>query len=185
MPLLRQLKEHSEELSSRLEIERFNFEQDKMRRLQEEDDRKVAQDLENSMKNAQIEDNNNSSYSNLHVIPPPSENTAQDRNDINSEPSLPSYEEAVSSSLNTQPVRNNQNAGLYVPPSLPPQTTRSNVTATPGARFVSNFEKPTIRVDDEKMARLLELGFDPDKVAHALEKCNNNENDALNELLSA
>jgi len=179
LPLLRQLKEQSEELSSRLEIERLGFEQDEKRRLQEEDDWKVAQNLEESMKNARIEESSDSNYTNLHVIPPPA---MQDRNDGNREPTLPSYEEATSTSANTQSTQNNQNVGSYVPPPLPPVRTSGN--NTPGAHYVSNFENPPICVDDEKMARLLELGFDPDKVASALEKCNNNENDALNELLS-
>lgn len=53
----------------------------------------------------------------------------------------------------------------------------------PGVVNVSHAE-PQVRVDDEKVANLVAMDFDPDKVVEALRKYDNNMEQALNELLS-
>ena len=47
-----------------------------------------------------------------------------------------------------------------------------------------NYNEPQVRVDDEKVASLVAMDFDPDKVVAALRKYDNNVEQALNELLS-
>jgi ALIX V-shaped domain binding to HIV/BRO1-like domain/UBA/TS-N domain len=53
----------------------------------------------------------------------------------------------------------------------------------PGAEQVSHIV-PQVRVDDEKVASLVAMDFDTDKVVEALKKYDNNVDQALNELLS-
>ena len=53
----------------------------------------------------------------------------------------------------------------------------------PGVEQVSHNE-PQVRVDDEKVASLVAMEFDPEKVVEALKKYDNNVEQALNELLS-
>lgn len=55
--------------------------------------------------------------------------------------------------------------------------------AQPGVEQVSHGE-PQVRVDDEKVASLVAMDFDPEKVVEALKKYDNNVEQALNELLS-
>ena len=55
--------------------------------------------------------------------------------------------------------------------------------AQPGAEQVSH-SQPQVRVDDEKVASLIAMDFDPEKVVEALKKYDNNVEQALNELLS-
>jgi hypothetical protein len=47
-----------------------------------------------------------------------------------------------------------------------------------------NHNEPQVFVDDEKVATLVAMEFDPDKVVAALAKYNNNVDQALNDLLS-
>lgn len=47
-----------------------------------------------------------------------------------------------------------------------------------------NHNEPQVQVDDEKVASLVAMDFDPDKVVAALRKYDNNVEQALNELLS-
>mmetsp|Transcript_8837 Transcript_8837/g.9774 ORF Transcript_8837/g.9774 Transcript_8837/m.9774 type:complete len:926 (+) Transcript_8837:101-2878(+) len=63
---------------------------------------------------------------------------------------------------------------------LPPQ--QKNHHPTIGAAALQT--TATSNVDDEKVATLVGMDFDPDKVVAALEKHNNNVDQALNELLS-
>lgn len=55
--------------------------------------------------------------------------------------------------------------------------------AQPGVEQVSH-GVPQVRVDDEKVASLIAMDFDPEKVVEALKKYDNNVEQALNELLS-
>jgi ALIX V-shaped domain binding to HIV/UBA/TS-N domain len=55
--------------------------------------------------------------------------------------------------------------------------------ASPGIHAVSH-GLPEVRVDDEKLASLVAMEFDPDRVVMALRKYDNNFEQALNELLS-
>lgn len=52
----------------------------------------------------------------------------------------------------------------------------------PGAREVSQ-QEPEVYVDDEKVASLVAMDFDPEQVVAALKKYNNNLDQALNDLL--
>jgi hypothetical protein len=64
---------------------------------------------------------------------------------------------------------------------------RADVSPTashPGFEAVSHAQ-PQVRVDDEKLASLVAMDFDPDKVVEALRKYDNNVEQALNELLSS
>jgi hypothetical protein len=54
----------------------------------------------------------------------------------------------------------------------------------PGVEAVSHSE-PVVYVDDEKVASLVAMDFDPDKVVAALKRCDNNIEQALNELLAS
>lgn len=60
-------------------------------------------------------------------------------------------------------------------------TPQSNMT--PGAQSVS-LGRTEVRVDDEKVANLVAMDFDPDKVVAALKKYDNDLEQALNDLLS-
>eukprot|EP00814_Leptocylindrus_danicus_P019603 CAMPEP_0116005574 /NCGR_PEP_ID=MMETSP0321-20121206/1242_1 /TAXON_ID=163516 /ORGANISM="Leptocylindrus danicus var. danicus, Strain B650" /LENGTH=607 /DNA_ID=CAMNT_0003474019 /DNA_START=17 /DNA_END=1842 /DNA_ORIENTATION=+ len=53
-----------------------------------------------------------------------------------------------------------------------------------GAVSVNNNEPPQVRPNDEKVAQLVEMGFDPDLAVSALISCDNNEHDALARLLT-
>jgi uncharacterized UBP type Zn finger protein len=55
--------------------------------------------------------------------------------------------------------------------------------ATPGMHPVSH-ELPQVRVDDEKVASLVAMDFDPNRVFAALLRYDNNFEQALNDLLS-
>jgi hypothetical protein len=63
-----------------------------------------------------------------------------------------------------------------------PTRSVSPVPSHPGATRVSH-ERPHVNVDDEKVASLVAMEFDPDKVVAALQKYDNNVEQALNELL--
>ena len=54
----------------------------------------------------------------------------------------------------------------------------------PGVEEISH-DEPVVRVDDEKVASLVAMDFDPDKVVAALKKYDNNVEQALNDLLSS
>jgi hypothetical protein len=54
----------------------------------------------------------------------------------------------------------------------------------PGAAQMNNNGAPRVFIDDEKVATLVAMEFDPAKVVAALEKYNNNVDQALNDLLS-
>ena len=54
----------------------------------------------------------------------------------------------------------------------------------PGIYYQSNFKPLPIRVDDEKVAKLVAMEFDAEKVVHSLRKYDNNFDQALNDLLS-
>jgi hypothetical protein len=63
-----------------------------------------------------------------------------------------------------------------------PASSVSPVPSRPGATSVSH-ERPHVTVDDEKVASLVAMEFDPDRVVAALDKYDNNVEQALNELL--
>jgi hypothetical protein len=54
----------------------------------------------------------------------------------------------------------------------------------PGSYSVAADDMPQVRVDDEKVASLVGMDFDPERVVLALSKYDNNIELALNELLS-
>lgn len=69
----------------------------------------------------------------------------------------------------------------------PPDNGVRNVSSQPNVQSQAALASPvqnTNTVDDEKVATLVAMEFDPDKVVAALEKHNNNVDEALNELLS-
>eukprot|EP00540_Astrosyne_radiata_P010466 CAMPEP_0116827790 /NCGR_PEP_ID=MMETSP0418-20121206/3299_1 /TAXON_ID=1158023 /ORGANISM="Astrosyne radiata, Strain 13vi08-1A" /LENGTH=413 /DNA_ID=CAMNT_0004456613 /DNA_START=30 /DNA_END=1267 /DNA_ORIENTATION=+ len=80
---------------------------------------------------------------------------------------------------------NNQNANAAGGRAHSPRgdVIPSNARSQPGVVNVSHAE-PQVRVDDEKVASLVAMDFDPDKVVAALRKYDNNVEQALNELLS-
>eukprot|EP00548_Thalassiothrix_antarctica_P011031 CAMPEP_0194162316 /NCGR_PEP_ID=MMETSP0152-20130528/79429_1 /TAXON_ID=1049557 /ORGANISM="Thalassiothrix antarctica, Strain L6-D1" /LENGTH=635 /DNA_ID=CAMNT_0038872205 /DNA_START=52 /DNA_END=1959 /DNA_ORIENTATION=- len=72
---------------------------------------------------------------------------------------------------------NNNSGGSHT--DHPPNSQHSH----PGVVNVSH-DEPQVRVDDEKVASLVAMDFDPDKVVNALRKYDNNVEQALNDLLS-
>ena len=54
----------------------------------------------------------------------------------------------------------------------------------PGVYCQSNLSPPPVHVDDKKVARLVAMDFDPEKVLHSLRKYDNNFDQALNDLLA-
>lgn len=60
---------------------------------------------------------------------------------------------------------------------------RNRVSPYPGVEQVSH-DVPAVRVDDEKVASLVAMDFDPEKVVAALKKYDNDVERALNDLLS-
>lgn len=77
---------------------------------------------------------------------------------------------------------NGSNDGSNDAHARAPRRASNSVPAHPGVEAVSNRE-PSIRVDDEKVASLVAMDFDPDKVVAALKKYDNDVEQALNELL--
>lgn len=94
-------------------------------------------------------------------------------------PSLPSARSSSMSSFGRPPQRTDD--GVYQPPSYLSQPPSAG---QPGIYYQSNFKPPPIRVDDEKVARLVAMDFDPEKVVISLQKYDNNFDQALNDLLS-
>eukprot|EP00566_Odontella_aurita_P036380 CAMPEP_0113587808 /NCGR_PEP_ID=MMETSP0015_2-20120614/35125_1 /TAXON_ID=2838 /ORGANISM="Odontella" /LENGTH=1237 /DNA_ID=CAMNT_0000493531 /DNA_START=475 /DNA_END=4185 /DNA_ORIENTATION=- /assembly_acc=CAM_ASM_000160 len=75
-----------------------------------------------------------------------------------------------------------QENSLHSMPPSSPQPHRARTPpppGQPGVYHVSNDSAPLVRVDDEKLARFVQMGFDSEKARKALQRFDNNESQAL------
>lgn len=161
IPKLEHLKQQVGDASVRLTVDRCEYEDNSIhsagRHRQEQDDARMAA----SLADIGISNNNNSSSNTNNGGGSSSGEFGVDRDRSDSEHHL-----AI------QPGSDYQARGDHM------------VAAShPGAVTV-NYNEPQVRVDDEKVASLVAMDFDPDEVVAALRKYDNNLEQALNELLS-
>lgn len=172
-PKLEQLKQQVGDVSVRLTVERCEYEDKARLSQQEQEDARMAANLANGMNNNNnVGSSNNTGFSNSNSN---NTNTSMGMNNHSNHgkggpPNLPRPMTPTRS-----PLRNN---GLR---ELTPE--RRPNQPLPGVEQVSHNE-PQVRVDDEKVASLVAMDFDPVKVVAALKKYDNNIDQALNELLS-
>mmetsp|Transcript_33088 Transcript_33088/g.38318 ORF Transcript_33088/g.38318 Transcript_33088/m.38318 type:complete len:935 (+) Transcript_33088:191-2995(+) len=204
MPRLKQLKQQADEESVKLAIERVDYEdgaQDRERRCRQlRDDEMFARTMSSTAMNAS---SNNTGVLNIqHDLSNNFGNSISSSNDARrndvpgSSPPLPT---GPNQNLKSPPViegngsrppiasSNNSNynntIGSYNPPTYQPRQ-KTYAAGVPGVYSVSNHEKPPTRVDDEKVATLVGMDFNAERVVEALAKYDNNVEQALNELLS-
>ena len=163
-PKLEQLKQQVGHVSVRLTVERCEYEDKAQLSRQEQEDARMAASLLSGTSN-----NYNNNQSNKHD----DHHHHQSSHGSVGGGGMPPLPRPMTPSRS--PLRNN---GLR---ELTPER-RSN-QPLPGVEAVSHNE-PQVRVDDEKVASLVAMDFDPDKVVAALKKYDNNIEQALNELLS-
>lgn len=108
------------------------------------------------------------------------------------DPSLSRSDRSVDMNSNHGGVNGNGGGGSDIPVPRdsiehgPTHTRRSTELAPgqPGIYSVANDEVPQVRVDDTKVALLVSMEFEHDRVVRALQKYDNNVEQALNDLLS-
>ena len=165
LPKLEYLKQQVGDASVRLAVERYEYEDNSRhsagRQRQELDDARMA---------ASLADNNNNNNNNIDSNISSNHNTR--RNSGSSGEELGGDRSDSEHQLSSQhPGSDYQSRG-----------DRMVATSHPGAVNV-NHSEPQVRVDDEKVASLVAMDFDPDKVVAALRQFDNNLEQALNELL--
>lgn len=160
IPKLEHLKHQVGDASVRLTVERCDFEDNHNnsvdRRRQEAEDARLAASLAGP----------GAGSGGVGVGSGGDHNNSQDQGDEEQRPTDPDHP------LSNQPRADYQSRGDHMP-----------AASHPGVVTVSHAE-PQVRVDDEKVASLVAMDFDPDKVVDALRKHDNNMEQALNELLS-
>jgi len=169
IPKLKDLKDKVIDLSARLEIERCDYCEKERRAEQEEKDALMAKKLsavESSTASSNhpqtVEEEGSGS------APPPTRpvtSTSGDSNNITPSGTGDSMQEQ-------SPSRNTNEA------SRPP------VSDSQGTTVTSQQAQTITRIDDEKVATLVAMEFDANRVVAALEKHDNDMHKALNELLS-
>ena len=207
IPKLEMLKQQVGDASVRLTVERCEYEDNaqdsEQRRRQEADDARMAASLADNSGGSpegggnNNNDNNESSNSIGHASLHASGGLGNDgsRDNLSDNPlmgggpgggmnggmplsasggRLDGNQNDSSHPLSNQPNQDYQGRGDVLPASSSSQ---------PGVVTVLH-DEPQIRVDDEKVASLVAMDFDPDRVVQALRKYDNNVEQALNELLS-
>jgi hypothetical protein len=165
IPKLEKLQQNVENISTRLTVERLEYDESVRRSRQEEEDARVASEMS----------------SNPHH-PGPSAASS-------SEPSRP-YEISGGGGVGGGGAEGPEGGGAGVGGTAPPSAYGPGPAASthlplPTSRVeqVNHADGLAVRVDDAKVARLIELGFDPDRAAMALRRYHNDMDQALNDLL--
>lgn len=144
VPKLELLRHNVGDVSTRLEVERCEYEERFQRARQEEADKRLAEEM--------------------------------------ADPSRASNNGG--GGLGTQtPTSPSQPSGRLPQATAPVGMPNGGTPPPPGVEQVSHVDGPTVRVDDEKVANLVAMGFDPEQVVSALRRCDNNVDQALNNLL--
>lgn len=183
IPKLEKLRLQVGDVSARLLVERCEFEDQAVRQSQEEQDARMAASLAGggggggeSSHGDGSSPNNSSASNHASSVSTPSRggNIGTDASPLavagRSQPQPPPSPPSPEQRHNIMAVRNNSLA--------------RHSSGTPGVSAVSHGDLPRVRVDDEKVASLVAMDFDPDKVVAALKKYDNDVEHALNELLS-
>jgi len=201
IPKLEQLKQQVGDASVRLTVERCEFEDQtkdsEERRRQEADDARMAASLAGNANGSSSNNNNTSNNSN-----PSNNSTNGPASNNNSNRGHNHLHHHGGGGGLPPPHGGGMGGGLPPDPrhaSVNPlssqdgddgghghsrgDTMPASSQSQPGMVTVSHNE-PQVRVDDEKVASLIAMEFDPDKVVAALRKYDNNVEQALNELLS-
>lgn len=166
LPKLRRLSQNVEDLSTRLTITRCEYEDKEQLSKQEAEDARFAESVaeaprgtdppsSGSMPHAAASESNMPNGSGVAV-------------------GIPDEEE--SDYTDGHPTRRPTTDGDG------DETDRWDAAHRPGVDVVS-YDSPDVRVDDAKVAHLIAMDFDPDKVVEALKRSDNNIEQALNELL--
>lgn len=156
VPKLQRLKVQVEDVSARLTIERIEFEDRNTLSRQEAEDARMAASF------AELQHPpNDSSNGRLAAATNPSSLVAQSTSSL---------------TFNETSACNSSNGSTG-------SQTRTDILYQPGVEQVDHTE-PVIRVDDSKVAALVAMDFDPERVVAALRLYDNNMEQALNELLS-
>mmetsp|Transcript_8577 Transcript_8577/g.16531 ORF Transcript_8577/g.16531 Transcript_8577/m.16531 type:complete len:204 (+) Transcript_8577:1588-2199(+) len=167
LPKLRRLSQNVEDLSTRLTISRCEYEDKEQMSRQEAEDARFAESVADGPR----------------VPDPPSPGPAHSSP---SEPNIPRG--GVNGSGVAVGIPDEDEEFGYVerePPRRPStgdDVDRWETAHRPGVDVVPH-DSPDIRLDDAKVAHLIAMDFDPDKVVAALKKNDNNIEQALNELL--
>lgn len=181
-PKLGKLKNQVGDLSTRLAVQRLECEEKARQSQQEEEDAKMAASFDSSHHDNNNNNNNNDSQHNNDLT---QDNNNSNRN-YDDTKTLSSAEKAASNHNNNNNIsnRDGNNYRHFVLDSLAgSEGNYQSGQPQPGFEQVSH-DKPMVRIDDEKVASLISMDFDPEKVVAALKKCDNNMEHALNELLS-
>lgn len=176
LPKLRRLQQNVEDLSTRLMVARLEYEDKERLSKQEAEDAQMA---------ATMAGNSGGSGGD-----PPTSGVA----------SLPAMSESRAGRSSTGSAESSKDApdvGVGIPdeddsdpPERPARRPESDgddpdrweLVNRPGVEVVPH-DSPDVRVDDAKVAHLVGMDFDPDKVVAALKKYDNNIEQALNDLL--
>lgn len=180
----------------------FSIELDSPDRLPEEP---VDESIEKTGSTKQTEEKKNEAGSNLSIAPagtsastkpvttPTKQNeesnrpsTKMDDEPIDNLKSLPTAEEEDASSEEIETKRIKED--LPSKKTAPRQSSEGSAIpppaqGRPGVYAVSHYDSPSVIVDDEKVASLVAMDFDADKVVDALQRYDNNVDQALNHLL--
>jgi len=164
IPKLDELRQRVDDVSARLTVERLEYGEKERRASQERKDAVMAKNL---FSNESLLSSSSSAAQTTTNM------TSVDAAAIASTPDAAAGDGAVAARLS--PSRSSTNESSSQPP--PPNHQHSRDFASFQARTVGT-------VDDGKVATLVAMEFDADKVVAALEKHDNNMDRALNELLS-
>jgi uncharacterized membrane protein YgcG len=202
IPKLEKLQQQVGDVSARLTIDRCDFDDKARRKHQEADDARMAASMSSSSSHNNSNNNNNNTDNSSPVggmssqnppssgyctEPPPSarylsneQQQHQHHQMRQSSNSSSNFDSGGGSSSLSSHSGHGSTGGGGVGPAVPMASPSSSVPhhgqSTGGGGGV--------RVDDEKVASLVAMDFDPDRVVAALKKHDNNVEQAINDLLS-
>ena len=168
LPKLRRLSQNVEDLSTRLTITRCEYEEKEQMTRQEAEDARFAESVADGP-----------SVPDLPSIRPGHSSATESNmpNEVAGDSGvavgIPDDDEGfgyLDGGLARRPTADIEEAGRW------------ETTHRPGVDVVPH-DSPDVRLDDAKVAHLIAMDFDPDKVVAALKKHDNNIEQALNELL--
>jgi hypothetical protein len=164
IPKLEKLQHNVGDVSARLAIERCEYDDRVRRNQQEEEDARVASEMSSSPHH------------------PGSTSAAAP----SSASSFASSAGGIERALTPGGAGDLSGLSAYATPVTVPPTIPSQHHPPPTSRVeqVSHSDGLAVRVDDAKVARLIELGFDPERAAVALRRYHNDMDQAINDLLS-
>jgi hypothetical protein len=205
IPKLEKLQQQVGDVSARLTIDRCDFDDKARRRHQEAEDARMAASMSSSTSpsnniNSNITTNNND-------IPTGNNNNNNNSASVGSPRNPPASGYCIEPSAATRsPVIEHQrrisDSSNFDAGGSISSGSHNSVHGNPGGGgggvvqsvassslssslpSVPLYDEPGVRVDDEKVASLVAMDFEPDKVVAALKKYDNNVEQAINDLLS-